>query len=45
MTELNIGQEIDIEQGGKAKVTGILGSGGQGVVYSVEYNSTAWALK
>ena len=32
MLELKIGQEVDLEFGGKAKVLGIIGSGGQGVV-------------
>ncbi len=45
MTELSIGQEVELELGGKAKVAGIIGSGGQGTVYLVEYNGMKWALK
>ena len=45
MTELSIGQEVELEYGGKAKVTGIIGSGGQGTVYKVDYNAQSWALK
>lgn len=45
MLELKIGQEVDLEFGGKAKVLGIIGSGGQGVVYLVEFNGMQWALK
>ena len=43
MTELSIGQEVELELGGKAKVAGIIGSGGQGTVYLVEYNGMQWA--
>ncbi len=45
MTDLKIGQEVELEYGGRATITGIIGSGGQGVVYSADYNSTSWALK
>ncbi len=45
MVELKIGQEVEMEYGGKAKILGIIGSGGQGVVYLVEYNGMQWALK
>ncbi len=31
MTELKVGQEVELEYGGKAKVLGVIGSGGQGV--------------
>ena len=45
MIELKIGQEVDMEFGGKAKVIRVIGSGGQGIVYLVEFNGTKWALK
>ncbi|SDA22098.1 Protein kinase domain-containing protein [Ruminococcus sp. YE71] len=45
MIELKIGQEIEMEFGGKAKVIKALGAGGQGIVYLVEFNGTKWALK
>lgn len=45
MVELKVGQEVDMEFGGKAKVLKVLGSGGQGIVYLVEYNGMNWALK
>ena len=45
MTELKIGQEVELEHGGKATVTKEIGSGGQGIVYLVNYNGMDWALK
>ena len=45
MTELKIGQEVEMEYGGKAKVLKVIGSGGQGIVYLVEFNGMNWALK
>ena len=45
MVELKIGQEVDMEFGGRAKVLSVIGSGGQGIVYLVEYNGMKWALK
>ena len=45
MVELRIGQEVELEYGGKAKVLSVIGSGGQGIVYLVEFNGTKWALK
>ncbi len=45
MIELKIGQEVEMEYGGKAKVIKIIGSGGQGIVYLVEFNGMKWALK
>ncbi len=45
MTELKIGQEVEMEYGGHAKVLKVLGSGGQGIVYLVEFNGMKWALK
>ncbi len=45
MTELKVGQEVELEYGGKAKVLKVIGSGGQGVVYLVEFNGMQWALK
>ena len=38
MTELRVGQEVELEYGGKAKVLKVIGSGVQGVVYLVEFN-------
>ncbi len=45
MTELKIGQEVELEYGGRAVVEKVIGSGGQGTVYLVEYNGMKWALK
>ncbi len=45
MVELSIGQEVEMEYGGKAEVLGVIGSGGQGTVYVVRYNGMKWALK
>jgi serine/threonine protein kinase len=45
MIELKIGQEVEMEFGGYAKVLSIIGSGGQGIVYLVEFNDIKWALK
>lgn len=45
MTELKIGQEIEMEYGEHAKVLKVIGSGGQGIVYLVEFNGMKWALK
>ena len=45
MVELTIGQEVEMEYGGKAKVLRVIGSGGQGTVYQVQYNGMKWALK
>lgn len=45
MVELKIGQEVELEYGGKCKVLKLIGGGGQGNVYLVEFNSTNWALK
>ena len=45
MVELKIGQEVEMEYGGKAKVLSVIGSGGQGIVYLVEFNGMKWALK
>lgn len=39
MVELKIGQEVEMEFGGRAKVLKVIGSGGQGIVYLVEFNS------
>ena len=32
MVELSIGQEVEMEYGGKAEVLGVIGSGGRGTV-------------
>ena len=45
MVELSIGQEVEMEYGGNAQVLGVIGSGGQGIVYLVRYNGMKWALK
>ena len=45
MIELAIGQEVEMEYGGRAQVLGVIGSGGQGTVYVVRYNGMKWALK
>lgn len=45
MIELKVGQEVEMEYGGKAKVLKLIGSGGQGSVYEVEFNGAKWALK
>ena len=45
MFEPHIGQEVETEFGGKAKVIGIIGEGKQSTVYLVEYNSRKMALK
>ena len=39
MIELKVGQNVEIEYGGFARVIKVLGSGGQGIVYLVEQNS------
>ena len=43
MIELEIGQEVEMEFGGKAKVLSVIGSGGQGIVYLVRFNGQKWA--
>lgn len=45
MFEPHIGQEVETEFGGKAKVIGIIGEGKQSTVYLVEYNGRKMALK
>ncbi|MBP0974008.1 MAG: protein kinase [Oscillospiraceae bacterium] len=45
MVELQIGQYIEMEYGGAARVLRELGSGGQGIVYLVEFNDQQYALK
>ncbi len=45
MIPLKIGQEIEMEFGGSAKVIREIGSGGQGIVYLCEFNGMRWALK
>ena len=45
MIELKIGQEVEMQYGGKARVLKTLGGGGQGKVYMVEMNGMKWALK
>lgn len=45
MAELKIGQEVEMEYGGSAKILKVIGSGGQGVVYLAEFNGMKWALK
>lgn len=45
MIELKIGEKVEMEYGGSATVKKILGSGGQGIVYLVDFNGTDYALK
>ena len=45
MLELKVGQSVEIEYGGFARVIKVLGSGGQGIVYLVEFNNSHYALK
>ena len=45
MVGLSIGQDIGIQYGGTARVLGILGSGGQGTVYRVDFHGRVMALK
>nr|MDE5754176.1 serine/threonine-protein kinase [Oscillospiraceae bacterium] len=45
MVELQIGQYVEMEYGGAAKVKKVLGQGGQGIVYLVEFNNMDYALK
>lgn len=45
MLELKIGQSVEMEYGGFAKVLKVLGSGGQGIVYLVDFNGVNYALK
>ena len=45
MVELKIGQQVELEFGGKATVSDVIGSGGQGTVYQVDFNGMKWALK
>ncbi len=45
MLELKIGQSVEMEYGGSAKVLKVLGSGGQGIVYLVDFNGSSYALK
>lgn len=42
---LKIGDRVPLELGGSAVITDILGSGGQGTVYRVEYSGREYALK
>lgn len=45
MIELKIGEKVEMEYGGYAIVKKILGSGGQGIVYLVDFNGVDYALK
>lgn len=45
MIELKIGEQVEMEYGGSATVKKILGSGGQGIVYLVDFNGIDYALK
>jgi len=45
MTELKIGQKVELEYGGFVQILKIIGSGGQGVVYLVDFNGRKFALK
>ena len=45
MVELQIGQYVEMEYGGAARVKKVLGQGGQGIVYLVDFNNMDYALK
>ncbi|MDE5791957.1 MAG: hypothetical protein K2H66_00345 [Oscillospiraceae bacterium] len=45
MVELQTGQYVEMEYGGAATVKKVLGQGGQGIVYLVEFNNMYYALK
>lgn len=45
MVELGIGQYVEMEYGGAARIIQIIGSGGQGIVYLAEFNDARYALK
>ncbi|MDD6346135.1 MAG: serine/threonine-protein kinase [Oscillospiraceae bacterium] len=45
MTELKTGQLVEVEYGGFAKILNVIGSGGQGTVYLVDFNGNKMALK
>lgn len=45
MSKLKIGQEVEMQYGGYAKILDVIGSGGQGIVYLAEYNGLKFALK
>jgi len=45
MIELKIGDKVEMEYGGSAEVKKVLGSGGQGIVYLVDFNGMDYALK
>ena len=45
MIELMVGQSVEMEYGGKAKILKVLGSGGQGIVYLADFNGKRYALK
>ena len=42
---LTVGSSVPMELGGDAKITAVLGSGGQGTVYRAEYSGKEYALK
>lgn len=45
MIKLEIGHEVELEYGGRAAITGIIGKGIHDIVYIASYNGTQWALK
>ena len=45
MSILKSVQSIPLSNGGYIKINSLIGEGGQGEVYSVEYNKSAYALK
>ncbi len=42
---LSIGEKVPLELGGSARITELLGSGGQGTVYRAEYAGREYAMK
>ncbi|MBR6242073.1 MAG: serine/threonine protein kinase [Ruminococcus sp.] len=45
MEKINIGQEVELQFGGRARVSGVIGAGSHDTVYLAEYNGMKWALK
>ena len=45
MIELETGHEVELEYGGRAEITGLIGKGIHDIVYIASYNGSQWALK